>query len=85
MLLMVILFTWNPGWVAVSTAVWIVTIAYTLLVACIHGVVAHSLTSQQKGNLIIYPVFMGILFGVLVFIYLFLLLPAVNPDFMRPQ
>jgi hypothetical protein len=48
-----------------------------LIVASIHGILAHSLQPNIKGNLIFYPVLMGILFGVLSAIYFLFIMPLI--------
>ncbi|MBK7289351.1 MAG: hypothetical protein KBF82_08225 [Chitinophagaceae bacterium] len=72
----------NPQTFASRPLLWVVTILYTFLVGAIHGILGHSLSSKQKGNLIFYPLLMGILFSVLVFIYLYVVLPLIVPGFM---
>jgi len=72
----------NPQRLSHRSLIWITTILYAVAVGCIHGIVAHSLNAKQKGSLMLYPVFMGILFGVLAFIYIFIILPLVIPGFM---
>ncbi|MGV3658176.1 MAG: hypothetical protein ACO1NX_09480 [Chitinophagaceae bacterium] len=70
-----------PGVAAGRTLTWSVTLLYALFVTSIHGAIDHSLNVRQKGSIIFYPVFMGVLFAVLVFIYLFVVLPFVIPGF----
>ena len=81
-LAIMIYFIINPQTINSRTLLWIVTLLYAVIVGCIHGTLAHSLTIKQKGNLIFYPVIMGILFSILVFIYIFIILPFIVPDFM---
>lgn len=81
-LLIMIYFISTPQKIASGTLVWIVTTLYAVIVGCMHGVVGHSLSAKQKGNLIFYPVTMGVLFGVFAFIYIFVVLPLIIPDFM---
>ena len=54
---------------------WSLSVLFLLLVTSIHGIIAHSLNPQQKGNFIFYPVLMGVLFGILAAIYFFLIMP----------
>lgn len=56
---------------------WATSILFMILVASIHGVLAHSLKPSIKGNLIFYPILMGVLFGVLSAIYFFLIMPLI--------
>ncbi|HNR17963.1 MAG TPA: hypothetical protein PKG90_14950 [Chitinophagaceae bacterium] len=81
-LMIMIYFIITPQTIASRPLVLIVTILYAIVIACIHGVLAHSLSVKQKGNLIFYPVFMGILFGIFSFIYIYVLLPLILPNFM---
>lgn len=60
-----------------STYTWMVTLFYTLVVGSVHGVLAHSLSARQKRSLIIFPVCMGAVFAVLVFVYLYVVLPLI--------
>jgi len=60
---------------------WIITILYAIVVGAIHGIIAHTLKPEQKGSLMFYPVIMGMLFGVLAFIYILVILPQVIPGF----
>lgn len=55
---------------------WVILILLSIFfVASIHGIVAHTLNPQLKGGLIMYPVFMGILYALLFFLYSFLIVP----------
>lgn len=81
-LIIMIYFIINPQTISTRPLVWIVTILYAVVVGCIHGVLAHSLSVKQKGNLIFYPVAMGILFSVFAFIYIYVVLPLIIPGFM---
>lgn len=56
---------------------WITAFIYALFTASIHGILAHSLEPKYKQNLIIYPVLMGILFGILACIYLIIIMPQI--------
>jgi hypothetical protein len=73
----------SPGVTASSTLTWVITLLYAVFIASIHGVIDHSLNTRQKGNLIIYPVFMGALFAILAFIYLFVVLPLIIPGLIN--
>jgi hypothetical protein len=81
-LAIMIFFILNPRQMSVRSLVWVVTLLFAVVVGCMHGAISHSLTSKQKGNLMFYPVIMGMLFAILVFIYLYLVLPQVIPGFM---
>lgn len=78
----IIYLIFNPHAIASRTLLWSVSILYALLVGSIHGILGHSLSATQKGNLIFYPLLMGILFTALVFIYIYLVLPLIIPGFM---
>lgn len=60
-----------------GTLIWSTSILFFVIVASIHGVIAHSLTIPQKGGLIFYPILMGVLFAILAYLYLFLILPII--------
>jgi len=81
-LIIMIYFVVNPQASASRFVIWIVTILYAVVIACIHGVLAHSLSVKQKGNLIFYPVLMGTLFGIFALIYIYVVLPLIVPGFM---
>jgi hypothetical protein len=57
--------------------IWITALIYTLFTASIHGILAHSLEPKYRKDLIIYPVLMGILFGILACIYLIIIMPQI--------
>lgn len=81
-LFLVLYFILNPQDIAWKQLLWIVTLLYAIVVGAIHGILAHSLTSKQKGNLIFYPLAMGGLFTLLVYIYIYVVLPQVIPGFL---
>lgn len=56
---------------------WIVSVLFMLLVASIHGIIAHTVRPSQKGSLIFYPILMGILFGIITAIYFFVIMPLI--------
>lgn len=45
------------------------------LVAGIHGIIVHTLKPQVKGGLIVYPVVMGGVFGLILFLFVYLIMP----------
>jgi hypothetical protein len=49
----------------------------------VHGIISHSLKPELKGGLIVYPLLMGVLFSVLLFICIFLIIPMFCPDFLN--
>ena len=79
---LMIYLTTGPAWLSQKALVWVVTLLYAIIMGCIHGIVAHTLTARQKGGTVFYPLIMGILFGILAFIFLFVILPLVIPGFM---
>lgn len=58
-------------------------LASTVMVASVHGIIAHSLSLKFKGGLIAYPVMMGVVFAVLFFICVFFILPLFCPNFLN--
>jgi uncharacterized membrane protein YeaQ/YmgE (transglycosylase-associated protein family) len=77
---MIYLIVNNHG-IETKTLTWIITILYALVVGAIHGIIAHTLKPERKGSLMFYPVMMGMLFGLLAFIYILVILPQVIPGF----
>jgi hypothetical protein len=67
----------NRDKILFEALMWIVSILFMLIVAAIHGVLAHSIRPAAKGNLIFYPIMMGILFGILSAIYFFFIMPMI--------
>jgi hypothetical protein len=53
---------------------------FYLFIAGVHGLIAHTMKTTVKGNLIIYPIIMGIVFALLFFIHIFIILPLLFPD-----
>ncbi|WP_298366790.1 hypothetical protein [uncultured Lutibacter sp.] len=47
----------------------------------IHGLIAHSIKPKYKGTLIAYPIIMGVIWTILFFLFVFLFLPTICPDF----
>jgi len=82
-LIMLLYFSIYPPAITSKALVWIVTILYATVIACIHGILAHSLSVKQKGNLIIYPLFMGFLFAIFAFLYIYVLLPLIIPGIIN--
>lgn len=60
----------------------VLTILAMIFIASIHGIIAHSLKPSTKGNLILYPLLMGVLFVFLFFIFVFFITPLFCPDIM---
>jgi len=48
----------------------------------IHGLIAHSLQPNSKGNLIVYPILMWALWAVLFLLFVFFIIPIYCPDFL---
>lgn len=78
----IIYFLVNPHSIAPGTVFWIVSLSYAVLVGSVHGVIGHSLSSKQKGSMILYPVIMGISFSVFIFIFIYSVIPAVISGYM---
>lgn len=77
--LLVMVYILSKNWQQTGRAlVWTVTLLYATVVGCVHGVMAHTLTARQKVSLIFYPIFMGAVFAVFIYIYLYLILPGIT-------
>lgn len=63
--------------ILMESLLWIVSVLFLLLVVSIHGMIAHTLKPAQKGNLIFYPILMGILFGIIAAVYFFFIMPLI--------
>lgn len=63
--------------------IWLLFFLSMMLVTSVHGIIAHTLNPQLKGGLITYPVLMGILFAVIILIYIFFILPLFFPNFLK--
>ena len=57
-------------------------LTFTLLSVGIHGLIAHSLHPKTKGAILSYPLFMGVLWAFLFFLFVFFVLPMYCPDFL---
>ncbi|MDO6472573.1 hypothetical protein [Maribacter sp. 1_MG-2023] len=60
----------------------ILAIIFTLFSMGVHSLLAHSLKPKVKGDIIIYPLLMGVLWAVLFFLFVFVFLPLLCPDFL---
>ena len=47
----------------------------------IHGLIAHSLRPKLTENNFAYPLLMGVLWGILLLLFVFFIIPALCPDF----
>ncbi|MFD1553362.1 hypothetical protein DNU06_06770 [Putridiphycobacter roseus] len=52
------------------------TFLFMLFSMGVHGFLAHSLKPSTKGGIIIYPVLMGVLYGLMFFLFVFFILPV---------
>jgi hypothetical protein len=68
----------NRDKILTEALMWITSILFLVLVAAVHGMLAHSLKPKQKSSLIFYPVLMGILYGLMAAVYFFLLMPFIT-------
>ncbi|WP_111707709.1 hypothetical protein [Lutibacter citreus] len=59
----------------------ITSLIFLLFSAGIHGLLAHSLKPNIKGDIIGYPIVMGIIWAVLFFLFTFFILPVFCSDF----
>jgi hypothetical protein len=80
-LLLLFFLLWSPPPINHQAFVWMVTLIYVAVMGSVHGVLAHSLSPRQKRSQAVYPVFMGALYAVLAYIYLYLVLPLMIPGF----
>lgn len=55
---------------------------FLLLSMGIHGLIAHSLRPESKGELITYPILMWVLWAVLFLLFVFFVIPFYCPDFL---
>jgi hypothetical protein len=62
-------------------SVWAVSLAYAVLVGSIHGLIAHTFPFARKSWNMFYPVLMGILFGVMMALFIYLVLPNFVPPY----
>jgi hypothetical protein len=76
---LLLLYYWKDN-LPFRTMLGLIVIIYFVLVASIHGIVAHTLSPELKGGLIVYPLLMGVLFAVLFFICVFVVLPLFFPE-----
>ena len=51
-------------------------------IASTHGIIAYATDNQNPKDLIKFPLLMGVIFGVLFFIWVFFIFPAFCPDFI---
>jgi hypothetical protein len=47
----------------------------------VHGLIAHSLNPKLIENTVFYPLLMGLLWGVLLLLFVFFMIPSLCPDF----
>jgi Na+/serine symporter len=59
-----------------------VGVIFTFLSMGIHGLIAHSLNPKAKGGILLYPIFMGVLWALMFFLFVFFILPIFCPDFL---
>ena len=76
-LALLILVLVNRNMILFEALIWMVSIIFMLIVASIHGIIAHSLYPNKKGTLIFYPILMGILFGIIMGIFILLIFPFI--------
>lgn len=55
---------------------------FMLLSFGIHGLIAHSLSPKLTENNFAYPLLMGLLWGILLLLFVFFIIPALCPDFI---
>jgi hypothetical protein len=73
----------NKGGFTPNMLLGILTVLALLLGGSAQGIVAHTLSPQVKGGLILYPLIMGGLFALLFFIVAFFIMPLYVPSFIN--
>lgn len=73
----------NKGGFTPNTLLGMLTFLALLLGGSVQGIIAHSLSPQVKGGLILYPLIMGGLFALLFFIVTFFIMPLYVPSFLN--
>jgi archaellum biogenesis protein FlaJ (TadC family) len=54
---------------------------FLLISTGIHGLVAHSVNPKLKDSLLIYPLLMGLIWVILLLLFVFLVIPIMCPGF----
>lgn len=72
-----------PGRMSPEFMIFFAFVPFFMFAASVHGLVVHLTKPNIKGVLIIYPLIMGALFALLLFIHTFVILPLVCPDFLN--
>jgi hypothetical protein len=75
-LVMVAVLTFQGGANLKGAGVWLAGISYSIFVAAIHGIIAHTLPEIFKAKNMFFPIIMGILFAILLAIFIYLILPS---------
>ena len=63
------------------TLIIISCLIFLLLSTGIHGLMAHSLNPKIKESTLAYPMLMGLLWAVLLLLFIFFIIPVFCPDF----
>ncbi|WP_282179367.1 hypothetical protein [Maribacter stanieri] len=58
------------------------SITFLIFSLGIHGLIAHSIRPDTKGNIIVYPLLMWTLWAVLFLLFVFFIIPVYCPDFL---
>ncbi|TDS16853.1 hypothetical protein DFQ03_1341 [Maribacter caenipelagi] len=58
------------------------SITFLIFSLGIHGLIAHSLRPETKGNIIVYPILMWSLWAILFLLFIFFIIPVYCPDFL---
>ncbi|MDF2158046.1 hypothetical protein [Algoriphagus sp. CAU 1675] len=78
-ILMGIYFYWiTPEQYSPQFLIPIAFVQFLLLIAGVHGLLAHTLKAQTKYKLISYPLVLGIIYVILFFIHLFVVMPLIR-------
>jgi hypothetical protein len=65
----------------VTQYLWLATLSYSIFVASLHGVLSHTPSWHKHLGTIYYPTLMGIIFGLLLLIFIYLILPSFVPPY----
>lgn len=58
------------------------SITFLIFSLGIHGLIAHSLRPDTKGNIIVYPILMWSLWAILFLLFVFFIIPVYCPNFL---
>ena len=79
----VLVYGFGPSRFSPDFLIFFAFVPFFMFAASVHGLIVHMTKPNTKGVLIIYPLIMGLLFALLLFIHTFVLLPLLCPDFLN--